>query len=117
MECRPVGARRCFRGTKSTRNRCADLVYHFPIDAPMRVLFVNIYAAGAEFNFDGSKHYLIAACGMTSFAICEATSVPNSATFAAALMSIWQPGQCFASGCPQVEDQCVRQVCTEVHRR
>ena len=37
-----------------TKNRCADLVYSFPIDAPMRVLSVDIHAAGAEFNFDGT---------------------------------------------------------------
>jgi hypothetical protein len=30
------------------------------------VLFADMYAAGAEFNFDGTHHYLIAACGMTS---------------------------------------------------
>lgn len=34
-----------------TRNQCADLVYSFPIDAPMRVLFVDIYAADAAFKF------------------------------------------------------------------
>ena len=54
-----------------TKNRSVDLVYSFPIEAPMRVLFVDIYAAGAEFNFMGTKHYLIAACGMASFAIAE----------------------------------------------
>ena len=60
-----------------TRNRSSDLVYSFPIDAPMRVLFVDIYAAGAEFNFAGTKHYLIAACGMTAFAVCEDTAEAN----------------------------------------
>ena len=72
-----------------TRNRCADLVYSFPIEAPMRVLFVDIYAAGAEFNFEGTKHYLIAACGMTAFAIAEDTAEQNSKAFASALMKIW----------------------------
>jgi hypothetical protein len=72
-----------------TKNRCSDLVYSFPIDAPMRVLFVDIYTAGSEFSFEGSKHYLIAACRMTSFAICEATVEQNSKVFAAALMKIW----------------------------
>ena len=52
-----------------TKNRSADLVYSFPIEAPMKVLFVDIYAAGAEFNFVCTKHYLIAACGVTSFVI------------------------------------------------
>ena len=55
----------------------------------MGVLFVDMYAAGAEMNFDGNKHYLIAACGMTSFAVCEATPEQNAPTFAVALMRIW----------------------------
>ena len=54
-----------------TQNRCADLVYSFPIKAPMQVLFVNICASGTEINFDVTKHYLIAACGMNSFGICK----------------------------------------------
>ena len=72
-----------------TKNRCADLVYSFPMDAPMKVLFVDIYAAGTEFNFEGTRHYLIAACGMTSFAVCEDTAEQNSTIFSAALMKIW----------------------------
>ena len=71
------------------KNICTGLVYSFPIDAPMRVLFVDIYAAGAEANFSGTKYYLIAACGMTSFAICEDTPKQNSTVFATALMKIW----------------------------
>ena len=55
----------------------------------MRVLFVDIYAAGAEFNFVGTRHYLIAACGMMSFAIAEDTAEQNSTAFAASLMRIW----------------------------
>ena len=56
-----------------TQSRSSDLVYSFPIEAPMQVLFLDIYAVGVEFNFDGTKHYLSGACGMTSFTICEAT--------------------------------------------
>ena len=72
-----------------TNNRSADLVYSFPIEAPMRVLFCDIYAAGAQFSSVGTKHYLIAACGMTSFAIAEDTAEQNSTVFVAALMRIW----------------------------
>ena len=71
------------------KNRCANLVYNFPVDAPMQVLFMDIYAAGLEFNFEGTEHYLIAANEMTSFAICEATSEQNAASFAAVLMKSW----------------------------
>ena len=72
-----------------TKNRSADLVYSFPIEAPMKVLFVDIYAAGAEINFVDTKYYLIAVCGMTSFAIAEDTAEQNSTVFASALMRIW----------------------------
>ena len=76
------------RMSNLTRRRTADLVYSFPIDAPMRVLMVDIYAAGAEFNFEGTKHYLIAACGMISFVITEDAAEENSHAFAIALMKI-----------------------------
>ena len=72
-----------------TKSRVADIVYSLPIEVPMRVLFVDIYAAGAEFNFEGTKHYLIAACGMSTFAIAEDTAEQNSTVFAGALMRIW----------------------------
>ena len=52
-----------------TYNHCEDLVYIFPIDAPMQVFFVDIYADGTEINFNGTKHYLIGACGMAYFGI------------------------------------------------
>ena len=55
----------------------------------MRVLFVDIYAAGTEINFDGTNHYLIGACGMTSLGICEPTAEKNASTFASVLMKIW----------------------------
>jgi len=75
--------------SNNTQKRSADLVYSFPIDAPMLVLMVDIYMAGADINFEGNKYYLVAACGMTAFAICEPTPTQNAATFAAALMRIW----------------------------
>ncbi len=33
----------------------------------MRVLFVDIYSIGMQFNFESSKHYLIASFRMTLF--------------------------------------------------
>ena len=50
---------------------------------------VDIYAAVTEINFDGTKHYVIGACGMTSFGICEPTAEQNASAFASALMKIW----------------------------
>ena len=72
-----------------TKTRSSGLVYVFPINAPMCVLYVNIYSAGADLSFGSSKHYLIAACGMTAFGICEPTVGKTAEAFAAALMKIW----------------------------
>ena len=47
--------------------RSSDLVYSFHMDALVRVLFVDVYATGVKINFEGNHHYLIDACGMTSF--------------------------------------------------
>ena len=55
----------------------------------MRVIFVNIYSAGANLNFEGSKHYMIDACGMTAFGICKPTVEQTAEAFAATLMKVW----------------------------
>ena len=70
------------------RNRGKELVYSFPIDAPMKVLHVDIYTVGTETGLEDSRYHLIAACGMTAFAVCESTTVADAKTFAAALMKI-----------------------------
>ena len=69
--------------------RSADLVYSFPIEAPMLVLHVDIYTVGVEQNFEGTQYYLIASCGMTGFSVCEDTPKQSAESFAAALMKIW----------------------------
>lgn len=72
----------------SNKRPSADLVYSFPIAAPMHTLFADIYSVGTELNFDGTKNHLIACCGMTSFAVSEATADANAAAFAESLMKI-----------------------------
>ena len=72
-----------------TARQSLDLVYGFPIDAPMLVLHVDIYQAGANYNFEGNHYYLIACCGMTAFAVCEPTRDANAKEFASAMMKIW----------------------------
>ena len=47
-----------------TQKISSDLIYHFPIEAPFKVLFVDAYSAGKYSGFEGSKVYLIACCGM-----------------------------------------------------
>ena len=50
---------------------------------------MDVYAAGTDLNFDGTKHYLIAACDITAFAIYEPSAQQTAADFAASLMKIW----------------------------
>jgi hypothetical protein len=49
----------------------SDLIYHFPIEAPFRVLFINAYSAGKYSGFEGSNVYLLASDGMMGFTLME----------------------------------------------
>ena len=54
----------------------------------MLVLHVDVYQAGAVKGLEGSEVYLIACCGMCSFAAMEPVSNASAKTFASALMRI-----------------------------
>ncbi len=69
-------------------NKLSELIYHFPIDAPFKVLFVDGYSTGRQSSFKEDEAYLIACCGMTSFSIMEPVKHATSTTFASALMKI-----------------------------
>jgi hypothetical protein len=71
-----------------TRGTSSELIYHFSIEAPFKVLFVDAYSAGKYSGFEGNEIYLIASCGMMGFSMMETSSHPNSTTFAAAIMKI-----------------------------
>ena len=77
--------------TNPARSTSSELVYHFPIDAPFRVLFVDSYSAGKRFGFKGSEVYLIAACGMTGFSVMEPIQHVTSPPFALGIMKIQLP--------------------------
>jgi hypothetical protein len=62
--------------------------YHFPIDTPFWVLFVDGYSASKHFGFDGSEVYHIAACGMTGFSVMEPIQHATSSSFASGIMKI-----------------------------
>jgi hypothetical protein len=74
--------------TNPTRGQSHELIYSFPIEAPMMVLHVDGYQARKESRFEGSTHYLIACCGMCTFAAMEPISNANSTTYASAIMKI-----------------------------
>ncbi len=74
--------------TNPTRGRSCELIYNFPIKAPMMVLHVDRYQAGKESGFEGSTHYLIGCCGMCTFAAMEPISNANATIYASAIMKI-----------------------------
>jgi hypothetical protein len=52
------------------------------------VLFIDAYSAGKYSGFEGSKIYLIAACGMTGFSAMESIQHENLTLFASGIIKI-----------------------------
>jgi hypothetical protein len=74
--------------TNPTRGCSRELIYSFSIEAPMIVLHVNGYQAGKESGIEGSLHYLVAYCGMCTFAAMEPITNANATTYASGIMKI-----------------------------
>jgi hypothetical protein len=71
-----------------TRSTSSELVHHFPIDAPFRVLIIDGYSAGKHSGFEGCEVNLIAACGMSGFSVMEPIQHAASLSFALGIMKI-----------------------------
>jgi hypothetical protein len=71
-----------------SRSPSSDPIYHFPIEAPFRVLFIDAYSAGKYSGFKGSDVYLLASDGMMGFTVMEPIQTPSSTTFASGMMKI-----------------------------
>ncbi len=71
-----------------TKSKSSKLVYNFPIEAPLLILFLGAYSAGKHSSFNGFDTYLVAYCGMTGFASMEPIQHANSKNFALAIMRI-----------------------------
>jgi len=54
----------------------------------MTVLHVDGYCVGANINFAGDKAFLVAACGMSTFAVAEPVAKLSAETYAQPLMMI-----------------------------
>jgi hypothetical protein len=76
------------RAKEPNRGQSCELIYSFPIEAPMMVLHVDGYQAGKESRIKGSTHYLISCCSMCTFAAIEPISHANSTTYVSAIMKI-----------------------------
>ena len=54
----------------------------------MSILHIDGYTVGANINFAGDKGFLIAACGMSTFAVAEPVTNPSAMVYAQALLMI-----------------------------
>jgi hypothetical protein len=71
-----------------TKSKSSKLVYNFPIEAPFMVVHVDACMAGFHAEFEGSKMYLVACCGMCTFGALKPVSGANATTFSSAIMKI-----------------------------
>ena len=70
--------------------RCNDINIQgislwLPIDGPMNILHVDGFTFGASINYADDKGFLIATCGMCTFAVAEPVTESNLNTYAQAL--------------------------------
>lgn len=78
----------CALANRTNKSKSSELIYNFPIEAPFMVMFCDAYSAGSYSGFEGSETYLIACCGMCSFACMEPVSHATAESFASAIMKI-----------------------------
>jgi hypothetical protein len=74
--------------TNPTCAKSSKLIYSFPIVVPFLVLHIDSYQVGKESGFEGSSHYLIACCGMCTFAVMELVKNANATTYTSTIMNI-----------------------------
>ena len=74
--------------SNSRHSQSKELVYSFPVDAPFKLVIVDIYKAGDISAFDGEKGLFILLDHMTGFAITEALLGMNSTIFSKIMMKI-----------------------------
>ncbi len=70
------------------KGKSSELIYYFPIEAPFRVLHVDVYTAGTHQGFKGFTTYLVGCCGMCSFVLLEPVTNAFASTFASAIMKM-----------------------------
>ncbi len=76
------------RTTNPTHAKSSKLIYNFLIVVPFLVLHIDGYQVGKESGFEGSSHYLIACCGMCTFAVMELVKNANATMYASTIMNI-----------------------------
>jgi hypothetical protein len=71
-----------------TRSQSSKLLYNFPIEAQMKGIHIDGYTAGKQQGFECSNIYLIACCGMCTFAAVEPVTNASAKSFPSAIMKI-----------------------------
>ena len=74
--------------SNATKRRLSELIYSFPIEAPLKVMHIDSYTAERHQSFEGDELYLVACCGMCTFAVMEPIAKGTSTSFASAIMKI-----------------------------
>ena len=72
----------------ATRSPTKELVYNFPINAPMPVLNIDGYTVGAKINFARDKGFLVAVRGMCTFAVAKPVTNPSAMVYTQAVLMI-----------------------------
>ena len=66
----------------------SELLYTFPLDAPMNTLHADLWQPGRQTGYDGSCALMIVCCHMTTFTTIEPVSTLNSNSFSKAIYKI-----------------------------
>ena len=74
---------------KNIANRPSrELLYSFPLDAPMRTIHCDLYQPGKTLGYDGDSAEMVVCCHMTTFAATESVKDISSKGFAKAVYTI-----------------------------
>eukprot|EP00978_Attheya_sp_CCMP212_P032427 scaffold126525_cov63-Attheya_sp.AAC.1 len=66
----------------------SELLYSFPIDAPMNTVHADVWVPGKTVGYDGNTALMIVLCHMTGFVAVEPLKELNSTTFAQSIYTI-----------------------------
>ena len=66
----------------------SELLYGFPLDAPMNTIHADVWQPGRQTGFEGNTSLMIVVCHMTTFVAIEPLRECNSTTFSKAVYRI-----------------------------
>ena len=66
----------------------SELLYSFPLDAPMNTIHADLWSPGKQIGFDGATALMVVVCHMTTFVAIEPVVEQSSKSFAKAVYKI-----------------------------